>query len=378
MATTWQCPSSATVRLRQRVQLVPVGDVLIVRLGSRRLRIAGYGPVEERMLGIVAVGCARSDLTSAIASLPPGERHRATDLLDLLDGNHLLEDVGDPGQVGHQDLSRFDRLLNFLSELEIAADSGLTRHQLLAQLIGTTIGVVGAGGLGSWILYGLACCGVGRIVIMDADYVEASNLNRSILYCEADIGKPKADVAATALRRFWPRCAVAAIRRRVESPDDLADLAGSVDLVVGAADQPRWLIREWLAQACRHAGVPLIHPSGLRVGPFYIPGKTACPMCEWAQLAEQDPRYPDIIDRSRRLPRGNSGGLAPWASMTASVTVMEIFRYLTGLDQLVTKDAVWRMTGDYVGQVDPLPPHPACRVCHGEAGKVASPGREAV
>jgi molybdopterin-synthase adenylyltransferase len=356
-------------KLRARTQLVPIGDVLIMRLGSRRLRIPSYGTAEELTLEQLSKGCSRGDFLAAADGWAAQERERGVRLFELLLEAGYLETDAEPTEIPRDDLARFDRLVSFFSEFEL---SGTSRYHYLGRLLDAKVGVVGAGGMGSWILYGLACFGVGNIAIMDGDRVEASNLNRSILFTEGDIGRPKVEAAAQALTRFWPRCVVAADERRVNSPDDLASLASWADVVIGAADQPTWLIREWLAEACRSAGVPLIHPSGLRVGPFYVPGKSACSMCEWAERVEFDPRYPDVVARARRMPRGTSGGLAPWASITASVAVMEVFKYLTGVGPPTTLNAVWTLAESYTGSVRKLPPHRDCRVCGGEGADNAT------
>ncbi|MCC7441561.1 MAG: ThiF family adenylyltransferase, partial [Bdellovibrionales bacterium] len=78
-----------------------------------------------------------------------------------------------------------------------------SRQSLLAEL-GTegqrrlragSVGVVGAGGLGSPALLYLAAAGVGRIGVIDPDRVELTNLQRQVMYFEADAGKPKAEAA---------------------------------------------------------------------------------------------------------------------------------------------------------------------------------------
>ena len=65
--------------------------------------------------------------------------------------------------------------------------------------------ILGCGGLGSWVAAGLACVGVGRLTLVDDDVVELSNLNRQLLFTEADIGRAKVAAAAGALARVQRR-----------------------------------------------------------------------------------------------------------------------------------------------------------------------------
>src|SRR3954470_8335203 len=79
------------------------------------------------------------------------------------------------------------------------------------KIAATRVLVVGAGALGNEILKNLALLGFRQIVVVDLDRVENSNLSRSVLYSEKDIGKPKASVAAEAVRRMLPGVHVNAI-----------------------------------------------------------------------------------------------------------------------------------------------------------------------
>ena len=58
---------------------------------------------------------------------------------------------------------------------------------------------MGTGGLGCGVALGLARMGVGKIILLDKDVVDLSNLNRQILFAKEDVGKPK---AATAKERL--------------------------------------------------------------------------------------------------------------------------------------------------------------------------------
>jgi adenylyltransferase/sulfurtransferase len=82
-----------------------------------------------------------------------------------------------------------------------------TRHILLPEvgvsgqkkLLDAKVLVVGAGGLGCPISLYLAAAGVGTIGIVDFDTVDASNLQRQVLFTTEDVGKPKVEVAAKRL-----------------------------------------------------------------------------------------------------------------------------------------------------------------------------------
>ena len=84
-----------------------------------------------------------------------------------------------------------------------------------ARLAKASVLVVGAGGLGCPVLQYLAGAGVGRLIVVDHDRVEETNLHRQPLYTMADIGQLKAAVAGTALQRFNPEISVEDVAERL-------------------------------------------------------------------------------------------------------------------------------------------------------------------
>jgi len=107
-----------------------------------------------------------------------------------------------------------------------------------AKLRAARVLVVGAGGLGTPVLQYLAGAGVGSLGIVDDDILDASNLHRQPLYRLADVGKPKAELAAAALRALNPEVAVEPIAVRF-SADNARDLVRRFDLVIDCSDNFR-------------------------------------------------------------------------------------------------------------------------------------------
>ena len=129
------------------------------------------------------------------------------------------------------------------------------------KLKGSSVVVVGAGGLGIPTSVYLAAAGVGRIGIVDEDEVEKSNLHRQTIYTEEDVGLPKARVAAERLRRVNPHVMVEPHQARLSSTNAMEILKG-YDVVVDCTDNfpARYLIND----ACVLLGKPDVYASIFR------------------------------------------------------------------------------------------------------------------
>jgi molybdopterin/thiamine biosynthesis adenylyltransferase len=187
-------------------------------------------------------------------------------------------------------------------------------------LSGKSALVIGSGGLGGPVLLALASAGVGRVVLLDDDAVETSNLNRQPLYVEADLGRRKAPAAADRLRRLHPGVRVEALDRRFDAGNAF-ELATSVDLVVDGSDNfaTKFLAND-AALATRR---PLVHGGVLRFTAqilTVVPGQTGCLRC----LFEEPPR-PGAIPTCAQ-----AGVLGALAGMAGALMGAEALRLLSG------------------------------------------------
>lgn len=103
------------------------------------------------------------------------------------------------------------------------------------RLSNTRIMVLGAGALGNEIVKNLALTGIGNLIIVDFDAVERSNLSRTVLFSENDLGKPKAATLAAAARKLNPNINVTSIHGDLLFDVGLGFYRYS-DLIIGALD----------------------------------------------------------------------------------------------------------------------------------------------
>jgi adenylyltransferase/sulfurtransferase len=149
--------------------------------------------------------------------------------------------------------------------------------------------VIGAGALGNEILKNLALLGFARIVVVDLDSIDASNLSRSILYRSSDIGQRKADVAARATREIFPEAQVHPITANVVHGLGLG-IFGWADVVLAGLDNRE--ARLWINRACWMMNKPWIDGAieGINgVARVFLPGTPPCYECtlgetDWAIL----------------------------------------------------------------------------------------------
>lgn len=91
--------------------------------------------------------------------------------------------------------------------------------------------VAGAGALGNEVLKNLVLAGFGNIVVADPDIVEESNLSRCVLFRNGDIGKNKAEVAASRAKDLYSGCEVRAEPKRIQQID-----LSPFDMFIGCLD----------------------------------------------------------------------------------------------------------------------------------------------
>jgi molybdopterin/thiamine biosynthesis adenylyltransferase len=226
------------------------------------------------------------------------------------------------------------------------------------RLLASSAVLVGCGAIGAAAANLLVRAGVGRIRIIDRDFVEPSNLQRQILYDEADArdALPKAVAAERKLRAINATVAVEGIVSDL-NPQNAEELFDGYDLILDGTDnfETRFLINDFAVKA----GTPWIYAAAVASYGLTMairPGITACLAC----MVSGDGGPQALEDTCDTV-----GVLGPIVNLVASLEVAEAVKILAGREtalhgRLISCD-VW--SGRF--QSVRVERHPGCRVCAG-------------
>ena len=215
--------------------------------------------------------------------------------------------------------------------------------------------VIGCGATGAAAASLLARAGVGRLTLIDRDYVEPSNLQRQILFDESDAlaALPKAEAARRKLATFNSTLQVDAHISDLV-PANIAALLSGAQILLDATDnfETRYLLNDFAIQQ----SIPWIYTAA--VGAYaatmnILPGQTSCLAC----IFPAAPAGPvDTCD--------TAGILNTAVNLAASIAVTEALKLLTGQSRLMRRTLLsFDLWTSETSQVSAAAPRPGCTVC---------------
>lgn len=224
-----------------------------------------------------------------------------------------------------------------------------------AKIRAARVAIVGCGALGTVQAEAMARAGVGKLRLIDRDFVEWSNLQRQFLFDESDAADalPKAVAAARRLAKVNSDVEYEPMVADL-TPASAADLFEDIDLILDGTDnfETRFLIND----AAVSGGIPWIY--GAAVGSYgiklpIVPGKTACLRCV----------YPEP-------PRGvqptceTEGVLAPVTATIAALQAGDALKMLAlGAESVVARLTTVDVWSGAIRQLAPPPRDPSCPCC---------------
>jgi bacteriocin biosynthesis cyclodehydratase domain-containing protein len=352
----------------------PNGDLILMR-PSVEVDVKIEQPSERDKQLLAALDGAHT-LTELENEFGAGE---VGDTIEQLRELGVVEDAADDERLTGEELARFDRQLRYFSDI---GDYAITPSERQDRLREAKVAVLGVGGLGTWSAWSLACCGIGEMWLIDGDRVEVSNLNRQILYTEADIGLLKVECAAARLRAFNSMARITTTAQRLESEAEIAEFIAGSDVVIDAADWPAHDIERWCNSACFEAGIPYItmshFPPIARVGPLYVPGKTGCFACQETAYRREYPLF-DVAVEQRRAKPSPAATLGPACGLIGGQVGLEVMHLLTGLATPSTQGVahIYDLR-TMQAKREQVVPEPDCPICgHLEHDPVAAEEKEA-
>lgn len=336
----------------------PNGDLYLLRPSAGTdVQIENPDPEGRRLLTALDGSLERDELEERFG------KEAVSDLLAQLEELGLVEDAADDDLIPEATADRFDRQIRYFADIT----TGPAPSQCQARLESARIVVLGVGGLGGWSALSLACCGIGEMLLIDGDQIEESNLNRQVLYTEADVGRSKVEVAAERLGAFNSRMRLETIPARVDDEESVAALIEGYDLVIDAADWPAHEIEYWVNRACFAAEIPYItmshFPPIARVGPLYVPGATGCFDCQVAAYRRSYPMF-DVAIEQRRAKPSPAATLGPACGLIGGQVGLDVMHHLTGLAEPSTQGVghIYDLRTMEVER-EPVVPEPDCPVC---------------
>lgn len=315
-------------RLSPSVSVVPLGDGIVEFFKTNTRQQVRLRILDDTILHIVN-GLDGTKDVEEIATEHGATPQSVARLLSHLGHNGILNNVEPSGDLDSYKV--FRRPISFLQDFS-------TSHDHLVQMWDTLrsarVVMVGLGAVGSWVACCLVQIGVRKLVLVDPDVVELSNLHRQFGYRMGDIGRLKVDALADALERF--RSDLMIEKQPVALDESLLErIEGDVDLVINCADKPTVdQTSSWVGGYCMSRGIPHIVGGGYNlhlslIGQTVIPGRTACVRCFEKQL-ERDNKIDPTRVKKFQIPNRKVGSLGPLCALNASIVAMEAVKVLTG------------------------------------------------
>ena len=230
------------------------------------------------------------------------------------------------------------------------------------RMFGSSVLVVGAGGLGSPALLYLAAAGIGRIGVVDRDRVEISNLNRQVIHPERSVGRRKVESAGESIRAIRSD-AVLEEHATALTAENAIRLFRQYNVVIDGSDN--FPTKYLCSDASVLTMVPLVHAGVLRFGgqmTTVIPGAGPCLRC----------LIPEIPPRLDAPTCADSGILGAVAGIVGAWQAVEAIKVITGAGEplsgkLLTLDT---LTGSV--SVHSVSRDPRCPAC-GESPRIRLP-----
>lgn len=322
-----------------------VGHSVVFQQGGSMLEIEDADGDVTELLALLDGTRTGAEIEHAFRSKRPESDFDVRAAIAQLDEVRLLTDGAAVTTLDGYERERLKRNLGFF---ESYASLSQSQYSMQERLRDCKVAMLGLGGVGSHISLDLLGLGIRDLRVVDFDKVELSNLNRQILYAEADIGKRKVDLAVGRLRDYYPSAQISGVDLRMSSVSDVESVVADRDFVICAADRPKVHVNTWVNEACVRARVPFICGG---VEPqrsilyLIVPGVTGCIEC-WcrsAVLDENDRALREQMGQRHGQESGIGPDMAAFGPMVTVLTAMMITEFVRFVTNIASPIAAGRV-----------------------------------
>lgn len=253
-------------------------------------------------------------------------------IFSLINNGVLVPVLLDSNDLPNELRNRFGPVADVF--VQFGAYDPMTRLNRFKAIRDAKVGIIGVGGVGSQIAVMLAATGVGYLRIIDGDLTEEKNLTRQIFFTIGDVQtkKPKVFALKERIEALTKFTSVDPCNKMIDSPETARKLLANLDIVILTADQPRLILQRWVNEVCAHAKLPVIFTFVDRIGPFFIPGHSACFACLESKWREEiGCEYDEIVENLDPNRPSSFPSLVSGPSISANAIFIEVIAFLTGM-----------------------------------------------
>lgn len=213
-----------------------------------------------------------------------------------------------------------------------------------------TVGISGLGRIGASLVAHLATAGVGTLVLDDTSPVQVADLGAEG-YEQPDVGLPRQRSLATRTRARHPHTRVCGAHDDTAPPDVVVVVESH------AADPGRY--ERLLGAGIAHVPV-VVREADVALGPFVLPGVSACVGCADRHAADADERWPAVARSLRAAVRRPAPEETTLAACAAALAAGQVLAFLDGSRPVAAGQVLEVALPEAVPRLRQVVPHPGC------------------
>ena len=326
--------------------VIEYNNMLIIGLDNGSLEIEDEEGVFKNLLTLMDGTRTIQDLSNEVQT----DIVELNEFINELDSYGLLEDMDE----GEQELlneakgERYKTNVNYFANFSTLHTNKYAYQKSLRK---SSVCVLGLGG-SNMAVGSLVGMGISKLVGLDYDKVEISNLNRQFLYSQDDIGMHKTVAIKKRITNLNPEVEIEVHNLKVENSSCLSKVIKDVDIVLNTIDQPSLLSNRWVNFACVKHNKPFLQGGVANrriLWQKFLPNSSACYDCYLIYHIQNDPSFEAHLRGNNGLIlEGRNTAFAPNIAVITGLLTNEIAKHITGFAPAIqTSTSIMLDTIDY-------------------------------